>query len=148
MHLTSNLEFRMPDANDWNSKIITEFRANDGKVGGQFEGAPILLLHTTGAKSGHERVHPMMYQQVGAGYAVFATKGGAPTNPDWYHNIVAHPRVQAEIGSQTHEFTARVAAGDEREQIWSAQKSSYPGFADYEQNTTRQIPVVILEAAR
>jgi deazaflavin-dependent oxidoreductase (nitroreductase family) len=146
--LTSNLEFRVPDANDWNSKVIAEFRANDGKVGGQFEGAPILLLHTTGAKSGQERVHPMMYQQVGEGYAVFASKAGAPTNPDWYHNIVAHPSVQAEIGSQTLPLTARVAAGDEREQIWSAQKSAYPGFADYEQKTTRQIPVVILEAAR
>jgi deazaflavin-dependent oxidoreductase (nitroreductase family) len=146
--LTSNLEFRVSDFDDWNNKVIAEFRANDGKVGGQFEGAPILLLHTTGAKSGQERVNPMMYQQVGEGYAVFASKGGAPTNPDWYHNVVAHPTVQAEIGSRRLPLTARVAAGDEREQIWSAQKSAYPGFADYEQKTTRQIPVVILEAAR
>jgi deazaflavin-dependent oxidoreductase (nitroreductase family) len=136
------------DANDWNSKIIAEFRANDGKVGGPFEGAPVLLLHTTGAKSGQERVHPMMYQRVGDNYAVFASKAGAPTNPDWYHNLVAHPSVQAEIGTQTLLFTARVAGDDEREPIFSAQKSAYPGFAEYEQKTTRQIPVVILEASR
>ena len=130
---------------DWNSKIIEEFRANEGKVGGQFEGAPLLLLHTVGAKSGLPRVNPMMYQQVPGGYAVFASKGGAPTNPDWYHNLLAHPRVTAEIGSGSVEFQARVAAGEERDQIWTAQKAAYPGFADYERNTTRQIPVVILE---
>jgi deazaflavin-dependent oxidoreductase (nitroreductase family) len=138
----------MADANDWNDKIIAEFRANDGKVGGPFEGAPVLLLHTTGAKSGLERVNPMMYQQVGDSVAVFASKAGAPTNPDWYHNLVAHPSVQAEIGSQTLPFTARVAAGDEREQIWSKQKVAYPGFAEYEEKTTRQIPVIILTAAQ
>jgi deazaflavin-dependent oxidoreductase (nitroreductase family) len=138
----------MADANDWNDKIIAEFRANDGKVGGPFEGAPVLLLHTTGAKSGQERVHPMMYQQVGDSVAVFASKGGAPTNPDWYHNLVAHPGVQAEIGTQTLPFTARVAAGDEREQIWSKQKVDYPGFAEYEEKTTRQIPVIILTTAQ
>ncbi|HUZ25432.1 MAG TPA: nitroreductase family deazaflavin-dependent oxidoreductase [Streptosporangiaceae bacterium] len=138
----------MADAGDWNSKIIAEFRANDGKVGGPFEGAPVLLLHTTGAKSGQERVNPMMYQRVGDNYAVFASKAGAPTNPDWYHNLLAHPSVQAEIGTRTLSFTARVADGDERERVWSAQKSAYPGFAEYEQKTTRQIPVVILEASR
>jgi deazaflavin-dependent oxidoreductase (nitroreductase family) len=138
----------MPDANDWNSKIIEEFRANDGQVGGNFEGAPVLLLHTAGAKTGQERVNPMMYQAVGDSYAVFASKGGAPTNPDWYHNLLAQPRVRAEIGTQTVELTARVAAGETRERIWSAQKSAYPGFADYEQKTTRQIPVVILDPVR
>ncbi|MET7421160.1 nitroreductase family deazaflavin-dependent oxidoreductase [Dactylosporangium sp. NPDC005555] len=132
---------------DWNTKIIEEFRANEGKVGGQFEGAPLLLLHTTGARSGQERVHPMMYQQVDGGYAVFASKGGAPTNPDWFHNLVAAPRVSAEIGTGTVELVARVTEGDEREQIWTAQKAAYPGFADYEQKTTRQIPVVVLEPA-
>lgn len=132
---------------DWNTKIIEEFRANEGKVGGQFEGAPLLLLHTTGARSGQKRVHPMMYQQVDGGYAVFASKGGAPTNPDWFHNLVAAPRVSAEIGTGTVELVARVAEGDEREQIWTAQKAAYPGFADYEQKTTRQIPVVVLEPA-
>jgi deazaflavin-dependent oxidoreductase (nitroreductase family) len=138
----------MADANDFNDKIIAEFRANGGKLGGPFEGAPVLLLHTTGARSGHERVNPVMYQRVGDDYAVFASKAGAPTNPDWYHNILAHPGVQAEIGAQTLPLTARVAQGDERDQIWSAQKSAYPGFAEYEEKTSREIPVVILEVSR
>jgi deazaflavin-dependent oxidoreductase (nitroreductase family) len=134
--------------NDWNSKIIAEFRANDGKVGGPFEGAPVLLLHTVGAKTGQERVNPMMYQVVGDNVAVFASKGGAPTNPDWYHNLVANPRVRAEIGTETIEFTARVADAQTREPIWAEMKRAYPGFADYERTTTRQIPVVILEPVR
>jgi deazaflavin-dependent oxidoreductase (nitroreductase family) len=138
----------MPEVNDWNSKIIEEFRANGGKVGGGFEGAPLLLLHTTGARSGRERVNPVMYQKVSDGYAVFASKGGAPVNPDWYHNLLANPRVRAEIGTETVELTARVADGETRDRIWTAQKSAYPGFADYERKTTRQIPVVILEPAR
>jgi deazaflavin-dependent oxidoreductase (nitroreductase family) len=137
----------MSDPNDWNAKIITEFRANAGKLGGSFEGAPVLLLHTTGAKTGKERVHPMMYRRVGDNFAVFASKAGAPTNPDWYHNLVANPSVKAEIGTQTLDLTARVADSAEREVIWSAQKSDYPGFADYELKTSRQIPVVILEPA-
>ena len=133
---------------DWNSKIIEEFRANGGRVGGQFEGAPLLLLHTVGARTGQQRVNPMMYQQVTDGYAVFASKGGAPTNPDWYHNLLAHPRVTAEIGTGTAELLARVAEGEERDRIWAAQKAAYPGFADYERNTTRQIPVIILQPVR
>jgi len=137
----------MSEPNDWNAKIIQEFRANGGKVGGPFEGAPILLLHTTGAKSGKERVNPMMYRQVGGNYAVFASKAGAPTNPDWYHNLVANPAVKVEIGAQTLDFTARVASSAEREPIWTAQKGDYPGFAEYEHKTSRQIPVVILEPA-
>jgi deazaflavin-dependent oxidoreductase (nitroreductase family) len=132
---------------DWNTTIIDEFRANGGKVGGNFEGAPLLLLHTTGAKTGQERVNPMMYRQVGGSYAVFASKAGAPTNPDWYHNLVANPAVTAEIGTQTLPLTARVASSEERAPIWTAQKADYPGFADYESKTTRQIPVVILEPA-
>ncbi|MEV4517039.1 nitroreductase family deazaflavin-dependent oxidoreductase [Dactylosporangium sp. NPDC049525] len=132
---------------DWNDKIIEEFRANDGRVGGNFEGAPLLLLHTVGARTGQERVHPMMYQQVDGGYAVFASKGGAPTNPDWYHNLLASPRVKAEIGTGTVELVARVTEGEERDRIWTAQKAAYPGFADYESKTDRQIPVVLLEPA-
>ncbi|GGM17289.1 nitroreductase family deazaflavin-dependent oxidoreductase [Micromonospora yangpuensis] len=132
---------------DWNEKIIAEFRANGGKVGGQFAGAPLLLLHTVGARSGQLRVNPMMYQQLEGGYAVFASKAGAPTNPDWYHNLLAHPQVRAEVGTETVDLVARVAAGDERERIWSAQKAAYPGFADYERKTDRQIPVVVLEPA-
>lgn len=132
---------------DWNTTIIEEFRANGGKVGGNFAGAPLLLLHTTGAKSGKERVNPMMYRRVGDTYAVFASKAGAPTNPDWYHNLVANPAVTAEIGTRTLPFTARVAGSQERDEIWTAQKTDYPGFADYETKTSRQIPVVILEPA-
>jgi deazaflavin-dependent oxidoreductase (nitroreductase family) len=134
----------MPEVNDWNSKIIAEFRANGGRVGGQFEGAPLLILHTVGAKTGQERVNPVMYQAVGDGYAVFASKAGAPDNPDWYHNLLANPQVRAEIGTQTIEATARVAGREERDRIWTAQKAAYPGFAEYETKTTRQIPVVIL----
>jgi deazaflavin-dependent oxidoreductase (nitroreductase family) len=137
----------MAQVNDWNTKIIEEFRANGGKVGGPFQGAPILLLHTTGAKTGQERVHPMMYRKIDSGYAVFASKAGAPTNPDWFHNLVANPHVQAEIGTTTLALTARVADNAEREPIWAAQKADYPGFAEYEQKTTRQIPIVILEHA-
>jgi len=130
---------------DWNTQIIDEFRANGGKVGGQFEGAPLLLLHTTGARSGAERVHPMMYQQVGDAVAVFASKAGAPDHPAWYHNLVANPEVSAEIGTEQRSFRARVLAGEEREGIWSAQKAAYPGFAEYEAKTDREIPVVLLE---
>ena len=133
----------MPE--DFNSKIIAEFRANGGEVGGPFEGAPLLLLHTTGARSGQERVNPVMYRKLGDGYVVFASKGGAPVSPDWYHNLVANPRVRAEIGTQTVELRARVADAAEREPIWTAWKQANPGFAEYEAKTTRQIPVVFLE---
>lgn len=135
------------DVNDWNTQIIEEFRANDGRVGGQFEGAPLLLLHTTGARSGQERVNPVMYQDLGGPVAVFASKAGAPTNPDWYHNLVANPDVTAEIGTETSRFRARIATSDERDRIWTQQKQDYPGFSDYEANTDRQIPVVILDPA-
>jgi deazaflavin-dependent oxidoreductase (nitroreductase family) len=138
----------MADANDWNSKIIAEFRANGGRVGGPFEGAPLLILHTVGAKTGQERVNPVMYQAVGDDYAVFASKAGAPDNPDWYHNLLANPRVSAEIGTQTISATARVAGPQERDRIWTAHKEAYPGFAEYETKTTRQIPVVILQPER
>jgi deazaflavin-dependent oxidoreductase (nitroreductase family) len=130
---------------DFNTPIIDEFRANGGRLGGNFEGAPMLLLHSTGAKSGKERVNPMMYQEVGDHYAVFASKAGAPTNPDWFHNLVAHPDATVEIGTETKTVRARVAAGDERTRIWETQKERYPGFAEYERNTDREIPVVILE---
>jgi deazaflavin-dependent oxidoreductase (nitroreductase family) len=132
---------------DSNAPIIEEFRANHGKVGGQFEGAPLLLLHHTGAKSGQERINPMMYQAVGDAFAVFASKGGSPTNPDWYHNLLAHPKATVEVGDETVPVVARVAEGDERERIWERQKLEWPGFADYERRTTRQIPVIVLERA-
>lgn len=134
----------MADVKDWNAGVIEEFRANQGQLGGNFAGAPVLLLHSTGAKSGKERVHPMMYQAVGDDYAVFASKAGMPTNPDWYHNLVANPDAEIEVGEQTLKVTARVASDEERAPIWETEKERYPGFADYEQKTTRQIPVVIL----
>jgi len=130
---------------NWNTAIIDEFRANEGRVGGNFEGAPMLLLHTVGARSGEPRVNPMVYRREGDAYIVFASKAGAPTNPDWYHNLVAHPDVEAEIGADTVTLTARVAEGEERERLWNAQKQVMPGFADYERKTSRQIPVVVLE---
>jgi deazaflavin-dependent oxidoreductase (nitroreductase family) len=138
----------MTEAEDWNSKIIAEFRANGGKVGGPFEGSPLLLLHTVGAKSGQPRVTPVMYQDIGDGVAVFASKAGAPTHPAWYYNLLASPRARAEIGADTVEVVAREAEGAERDRIWEAQKRDYPGFADYERKTTRQIPVIILEPAQ
>lgn len=135
----------MSEYQEWNNKIIEEFRANGGKVGGQFEGAPLLLLHSTGAKTGKERVNPMMYQAVGDVFAVFASKAGAPANPDWYHNLCAHPGAKVEVGAESISVNARVAEGEERDRIWTLQKELYPGFADYERQTTREIPVVILE---
>ena len=135
----------MTDPNAWNNSIIEEFRANEGKLGGNFQGAPILLLHTTGAKTGLERVNPMMYQQVGDALAVFASKAGAPSNPDWYYNLVANPEVQAEVGTERRRFVARVATQQERTPIWERQKELYPGFAEYESKTDRVIPVVVLE---
>jgi deazaflavin-dependent oxidoreductase (nitroreductase family) len=134
----------MAGPGDFNKGIIEEFRANEGKLSGPFEGAPMLLLHSTGAKSGQERVNPVMYRPLDDGYAVFASKAGMPTNPDWYHNLVANPDASVEVGTETIPVTARVADDAERDPIWSQQKADYPGFADYEQKTTRQIPVVIL----
>jgi deazaflavin-dependent oxidoreductase (nitroreductase family) len=133
------------ESEDWNSRIIEEFRANHGRVGGPFEGAPVLLLHTTGARTGKERVNPVMYQDLGGRIAVFASKAGADSHPDWYHNLVANPDVTAEIGDDTHAFRAHTADPDERGPIWDKQKRDYPGFAGYEANTDREIPVVILD---
>ena len=132
-------------ANDWNRRIIEEFRGNAGKVGGPFEGAPMLLLHHEGARTGIERVNPLVYQPVGEGFAVFASKAGAPTNPDWYHNLIANPEATVEVGEDTVRVRARVAEGEERDRIWAKQKQDRPNFADYEKKTSRQIPVVILQ---
>jgi len=137
----------LPDVNDFNAKIIEEFRANGGKLGGPFEGAPVLLLHHTGAKSGTQRVNPVAYRTVGDSIAIFGSKGGAPTNPDWYYNLRAHPETSVEVGTETIPVVARVADDAERAPIWEAQKRDNPGFADYEKQTTRQIPIVILERA-
>lgn len=135
----------MSDINSWNAKIIEDFRANSGKAGGQFAGVPLLLLHSTGARSGVERINPLAYQAMGASIAIFASKAGADTHPDWYHNVIAHPAVTAEVGTATRSFRARIANGAERETIWIKQKKDYPGFADYEAKTAREIPVIILD---
>lgn len=132
---------------DFNAAIIDEFRANGGKVGGSFEGAPMLLLHSIGRRSGAERVIPLVYQPDGDNLVVFASKGGAPTNPDWFHNLLAHPEVTVEVGDGTRTVRARVAEGAERERLWDRQKQLMPGFADYELSTDRQIPVVVLKSA-
>ncbi len=137
----------MAEVNDWNTKIIDEFRANGGKVGGPFEGAPMILVHHIGARTGTERVNPVMYRPVGDDFAVFASYAGAATNPDWYHNLVANPAVHVEVGTETIAVTARVTGGSERDELWAAQKADYPGFADYEAKTSRQIPVVLLKRA-
>lgn len=138
----------MPDANDWNAKIIAEFRANDGRVGGQFEGAPMILIHHRGRTSGAERVNPVVYLPVDGGYAVFASKAGATTHPDWYLNLMANPETTVEVGADTIPVVAREATGDERERIWARQIAAMPGFADYEaQAAPRVIPVVVFEPA-
>ena len=131
---------------NFNENVIKEFRENGGKVGGMFEGAPVLLLHHNGAKSGTERVSPLMYQPVGDSFAIFASKAGAPSNPDWYHNLAAHPDTTIELGGGTVKVKARVASPDERAPIWEKQKKLAPGFAEYETNAApRQIPVVLLD---
>jgi len=137
----------VPDVNGWNAKVIAEFRANDGKVGGNFDGAPVLLLTTTGRRSGRSHTNPMMYLPVGPDLAVFASKAGADTDPDWYLNLVAHPTVTVEVGTDTYEATATPVTGPERDSIYAEQASRYPGFAEYERKTTRVIPVVRLTRA-
>ena len=136
------------EVNDFNRQVIEEFRANAGKVGGNFEGAPMLLLHTRGARSGAERVNPVVYQRDGDRYVIFASKAGADTNPDWYHNLRAHPETAIEVGNETVLVVARVADGEERDRLWDRQKQLMPGFADYERKTSRPIPVVVLEPTK
>jgi deazaflavin-dependent oxidoreductase (nitroreductase family) len=133
-------------ARDWNAGIIEEFRANQGRVGGMFEGRPLLLLHHTGARTGTVRVNPLAYQVLEDGsLAVFASKGGAPTNPDWFYNLKANPDVTLEVGTETIHARARIPDQEERDRIWTRQKQLMPGFAEYEEKTTRQIPVIVLE---
>jgi deazaflavin-dependent oxidoreductase (nitroreductase family) len=136
------------ERNEWNAKIIEEFRREGGVVGGRFEGMPLLLLHHMGAKSGTQRVNPLAYRQVGGSVAIFASKGGAPSHPDWYYNLVANPEATVEIGTESYPVRARVATGEERGRIWEAQKQGFPNFATYEQTAAgRQIPVVVVDRA-
>lgn len=129
---------------EWNNQIIAEFRANEGKVGGQFEGAPILLLHTIGARSGEERVTPMMYLQLGERRFVFASAAGADRHPAWFHNLVANPDVTVEVGTETLAARAVPLSGDERDRVFDEQATRYPAFRGYAEKTDRTIPVVEL----
>ena len=140
----SDRDERAKATNDWNATVINDFRANAGKVGGNFEGAPVLLLHTTGAKTGQERINPMMYLNEDGRYFVFASKAGADTHPDWYHNLVATPEVTVELGTDTFEATATTLSEPERQRIYAVQAERYPGFAEYQSKTSRVIPVVEL----
>jgi deazaflavin-dependent oxidoreductase (nitroreductase family) len=135
----------MADRNDWNHQTIEAFRANEGKVGGMWEGRPLLLLTTTGAKSGQRRTNPVMYLRDGDRLLLFASKGGAPSSPDWYHNLVVHPEVTVEVGNETYEATATVISGQERDRLYAKQAQLYPQFGEYQAKTTRQIPVIALE---
>ncbi len=130
--------------NDFNQNVIEEFRANGGVVGGPFDGMTLLLLHHTGAKSGAARINPLAYLDDDGRYVIFASKAGAPTNPDWYHNIKAHPNVRIEVGDDTFDAVASEATGEERQRLYDAQKARVSSFADYEQKTDRLIPVILL----
>ena len=134
----------MTNVNDWNAQIISEFRANGGKVGGPFEGATVLLLTHTGAKSGKKRTNPLVYLAQGDRMYVFASKGGAATNPDWYHNLLANPASTVEVGTETYAVEAQPLTGAERDRIWKIQSELQPTFAGYQRNTRRKIPVVAL----
>jgi deazaflavin-dependent oxidoreductase (nitroreductase family) len=137
----------LSEPEDFNARIVEEFRTNGGKVGGGFEGAPMILIHHQGARSGTWRVHPLVYLPVGNSFAVFASKGGAPHPPHWYLNLKAHPDADVEMGSETISVSARELEGEERREIWERQKQAMPAFAEYEEKTRgrREIPVVLLE---
>lgn len=134
----------MSEFDEMNRKVIDEFRANDGKVGGMFEGAPLVLLHTTGRKTGQQRVNPLMFRGEGERIFIFASKAGAPDNPDWFHNLKANPDVSYELGSETIDAKAVEVTGEERDRIWSDWTSAVEQFAEYDQKTERTIPVVEL----
>ena len=136
-----------PDAvKSFNETVIEEFRANGGKVTGPFVGAPMLLLTTTGAKTGQERTSPVVHTRDGDDYVIIASKAGAPTHPDWYHNLLANPRATIEVGEDTIEVVAAPAQGEERKRLWDQQVALMPNFADYESMTSREIPVVVLRS--
>lgn len=139
----------MSDVNVMNQGVVAEFRANRGEVGGGFAGYQMILVHNVGRKSGTPRINPMVYQAVGADFAVFASKKGLPAHPDWYHNLMAAPRTVVEVGTatgtETIEVRARETEGEERSRIWEAQKAAMPIFAEYEAVAGRVIPVLLLE---
>jgi len=134
--------------NDRNAKIIQEFRANSGKVGGPFAGRTLLLLHTVGAKSGKERINPVAYTTDGDRLVIIASKGGAPSNPGWYYNLLANPLVTVEVGTEQFQVRAAATAEPERTRLYQKMVESMPGFADYERKTTRVIPVITLSRVK
>jgi deazaflavin-dependent oxidoreductase (nitroreductase family) len=135
----------MTEMEDFNRAVIEEFRANDGKVAGPFEGSPVLLLTSTGAKSGERRTTPVMYLPDGERMVIFASKAGAPENPAWYHNLLANPTATVEVGPKTVEVDAVVTSGEDRARLFARQAELFPQFDEYAKKTTREIPVIALE---
>jgi deazaflavin-dependent oxidoreductase (nitroreductase family) len=138
----------MSERSEFNKKVIDEFRANGGKVGGMFAAANMILLTTTGAKSGQQRTTPLVYSKDGARFVIIASMAGAPNNPDWYHNLRAHPTATVEVGAEKFSVKASVTSGEERERLYSAQAAQMSVFNDYRKKTTRQIPVFVLERVK
>jgi deazaflavin-dependent oxidoreductase (nitroreductase family) len=132
---------------DWNLKVVEEFRANAGKVGGYFEGAPMILVHHVGARTGIERVSPLVYLPDGEDMVIAATKGGAPTHPDWYHNLKANPHITVEVGTDTFPVETTEVTGPERDELWRRLVELRPGFAEYEKKTDRVFPMFRLKRA-
>lgn len=137
----------MPDINAWNSQLIDRFRCYAGWVGGNFEGIPLLILHTVGRRTGQARENPLVFRRSGRSYVVFASDGGADHDPDWYRNLRARPRAVVEVGDRLIEVSARVAAGAERDEAWQDLVRAIPAFAQQQRATSRRIPVVVLEPA-
>jgi deazaflavin-dependent oxidoreductase (nitroreductase family) len=131
--------------NDFNAGVIEEFRTNGGTAGGMFEGKPLLLLHNIGARSGTDFVTPLVYLADGDNWVIFASKGGAPNNPGWYHNLKAQPAVSIEVGSNTVEVSAEEATGPERDRLYAIQEEQQPQFSEYAEKTDRKIPVIVLK---
>ena len=138
----------MSERSEFNKKIIDEFRANGGKVGGMFAGANMILITTTGAKTGQQRTTPLVYSKDGARYVIIASMAGAPNNPDWYHNLRAHPTATVEVGAEKFTVKASVTSGEERERLYNAQAAQMSVFNEYRKKTTRQIPVFVLERVK
>ncbi len=134
----------MAEINEWNNRIVEEFRANGGRVGGQYAGRTLLLLHTTGARSGEARVNPLSYTREGDQLVVLASKGGAPIHPDWYYNVLANPEVTVEVGGEQFQAHATIPAEPERTRLFDQVAAVLPHFANYQRKTTRAIPVVTL----
>jgi len=132
---------------DFNQQVISEFRENEGKVGGMFEGRPLLLLHHQGAKSGTWRIAPLVYLPDGDRYVIFASKAGAPEHPGWFHNLKAHPKIEVEVGTEKIPVLATEVTGDERDRLFAAQVEVQPQFAEYQEKTERRIPVIALTRA-